>query len=117
MGTSTNAYLVYGIKLKEGLFSSIGGGENEPGSPESLVWSGEAHDGIAIETHCSSECPGYIVCAAEPRYRASRGYPVSIPPINLAETPSAGFRLLDYCKEHGLEVDGSPGWILCSYWG
>jgi len=117
VGTRTDAYLVYGVKLKEGSFSSIGGGDAEPGTPKHLAWSGKPHNGIAIETHCSSEFREYIVCAAEPKYMASRGNPVRIHPLNLVETPPAGFRLLDYCKEHGLETDGVPGWLLFSYWG
>jgi hypothetical protein len=102
MERRTDAHLVYGVKLKEGSFSSLGGGK--------------AHNGITIMIHCSSEFPEYIVCAAEPRYTASRGAPVRIHPLNL-ETPPAGFRILDYCKEHGLETDGIIGWLLFSYWG
>lgn len=116
MERRTDAHLVYGIKLKEGSFSSLGGGNAEPGTPKHLAWSGKAHNGITIMIHCSSEFPEYIVCAAEPRYTASRGTPVRIHPLNL-ETPPAGFRILDYCKEHGLETDGIIGWLLFSYWG
>jgi hypothetical protein len=117
MGVSTNAYLVYGVMLKEGSFSSLGGDQAEPGTPKSLAYRGDSHNGIRILRHCSDTDPEYIVCAAEPWHVAIRGYPEKIHPLNLAETPPAGFKIMDYCKEHGLQTEGRPGWLLCSYWG
>jgi hypothetical protein len=119
VSTSTDAYLVYGVMLKEGSLSSLGGNRAEPGTPKSLAYSGSTHyyNGLRSVAHCSSESPEYIVCAAEPWYIATRGYPEVIPPINLSEIPPAGHTILDYCKKHNLQIEGSPGWLLCSYWG
>ena len=117
MGTRTEAHLVYGVKLKEGSFVTLGGSQAEPGTPKHLAWYEGVHNGISIVSYCSSSYPEYIVCAAEPRYKAQRGFITEIDSLNLVETPPAGLKILDYCKEHGLEVDGTPGWLLFSYWG
>lgn len=117
MGTRTDAYLVYGIQLKEGSFSPLGGFNSEPGTPKHLAWSGDAHDGIAIIAHQSSIYPEYIVCAADPIYKAQRGYPLKVDPLHQVENQEVAAKILAYCKEHGLETEGPLGWLLCSYWG
>lgn len=53
MGTSTNAYLVYGVCIKEGV---LPGSMEEEGSPCYLAYQGVDHDGLSILIHCSSSC-------------------------------------------------------------
>lgn len=117
MGTRTEAHLVYGVKLKEGSFVTLGGSQAEPGTPKHLAWYEGVHNGISIVSYCSSSYPEYIVCAAEPRYKAQRGFITEIDPLNLVVDLQVRAKILAYCKEHGLEIDGELDWLLFSYWG
>lgn len=136
MGTSTDAYLIYGINL---------GGEDDMSKRNFVKINGtnycdscrnnrdcdnceEEHDqgllnsqpypnttGISIICHCSGDFPMFIIGIAETEFCAKRGYPeekMKIPEVS----PKWDGMLKDFFKEHGLPYK-KPGWILASYWG
>jgi hypothetical protein len=117
MGTTTDAYLVYGVRIESDSLNSDGGWRAEEGTPKWMLYNVHEHDGLRIQAHCSSEFPEFIVCSATPRYVASRGYPESIDPRQLVVPEGTDDKILAYCKKHGLKTEGNVSWLLCSYWG
>ena len=114
MGTSTNAYLAWGIDL----------GEME--LPEYLAcayddWGEWAESelegsGVSIETHCSYDYPMYVLCVAS--FWASRGCPLELDQKQLGPPePCELFdeKLRGACERLG--IDPRPGgWLLFSLW-
>lgn len=70
---------------------------------------------VEVVTHCSDYCPMIILGVKGTYKRAWRGDPVEIDPDEL-KTPDPK-QLLDFCKEFGIEFEGEPKWLLCSYMG
>jgi hypothetical protein len=116
MGTSTNAYLVYGVCLEEG---PIPGSMEEEGSPRYLAYQGVDYDGLSIWIHCSSEYPLFILCSSEPTWKANRGSPEEVDPRRLVVPEGIDEKIQAYCKKYDLKTEGSPtpGWLLFSYHG
>lgn len=67
---------------------------------------------VQLVLHCSYECPMYVLAVPGTNVSASRGYPVEIKLTEPDPQP-----LLDFCKEHGIEVDTKPAWLLFSVYG
>ncbi len=116
MSTSTDAYLVYGIPLKDDSFY-IDTEIEDRESPSYIASMGKSVNDISILVHCSDKCPQYIVHLTEAKYTANRGYIQDIDPSKLVIPEGGDDKLRDFCRVHELETEGDPGWLLCSYWG
>lgn len=109
MGTSTNAYIAYGIDLDEDVdFLDEKYGDD---------WKWSLDDGrVEVITHCSGEYPLYIVAVPGSVKSAYRGSPTRINPdveFNISDYDVE--RFLEWCNENGVEA--KPQWFLFSYWG
>jgi hypothetical protein len=72
---------------------------------------------IEIVNYCSGEYPMYILALRKSCLSCSRGYPDGFEPTSLVASDEDKERLLEFCREHGIEHDDEPGWWLSSYWG
>jgi hypothetical protein len=126
MGVSTDALVMYGVALLEGWESADDEGNEidkeslAEDDPRRLV--DEVEDdlggGLALEIHCSYDCPMYVLGIEATRKRAWRGYPQTLTELG----PQDGEAILEYCKKWKLPIDesvndGKPGWLLFSMWG
>lgn len=69
---------------------------------------------VAIITHCSYECPQYIVSMKSTVIRASRGFPEEIEKLQKPEDWEAPMR--EFCSVMGITYE-EPKWLLFSLWG
>ncbi len=117
MGQSTDAILVWGFDLgdREGLDEEVQNRIehwNDDGYDE--VTALEKSTGAELVSHCSCDCPHYIIGVTKTKTRAWRGHPQEIESLDLdvAEGQAA---LGAFAKALG--VDTKVGrWILASDW-
>jgi hypothetical protein len=119
MGTSTNAYLTFGIDLGESvdwmaLADSLLGedhGWDVDREPEEIL----DQLGLYLEEHCSSQYPMYIASATSP-LTAWRGETTK---VDLDKLPTATADQLAALKRvaKAAGVKDEPAWLLYSMWG
>lgn len=106
MGQSTDALLFYGWDYEEG--------EEPEGLPD--MWErADKEFGIEISSHCSGDCPMYLVAAK--LIRAWRGDPKRnvLVEATATDTGEMQTRLRNFCAAMGIEYK-EPSWILASDW-
>ena len=72
---------------------------------------------VQLVVHCSDSCPMHIIAVKDSEIWNSRGYPEIFDPNDLKVTVGQVEALLKFCKDHEIEYEGKPSWLLCSYWG
>lgn len=114
MGMSSDAYLVYGIALSEGVdFEEFS--NDDPLSPKRLSYKFDFEsEGYHIINHCCDSEPMYILSYGKINW-ASRGEVVSIDSFEIP--PDADFKIREYIDKYQLETEGTIGWKLVSYCG
>lgn len=128
MGVSTDAILVYGIPLDDGVEFPFDDTEDtyydhknkptklsDPNALEGMVCWGDVIEGLTVETHCSCDYPMYILTVASSRIRAARGNPEAVDPNGMGSMDAFDDSLRAFAKQHNLP-HGEPGWYLCSMW-
>lgn len=125
MSTSTDGQICFGYELTEDAeFPWSDDGDIETwwakvsGMPENgnqYTWCRHNPPPVELVTHCSGEYPLFILAAAGTLVTAYRGTPKKIEALNIPH--SARWALEEFVKEHGIEVEGEPCWLLSSYWG
>jgi hypothetical protein len=76
-----------------------------------------AESGVAIYTHCSSDCPMPYVCVASTHVSNSRGSRTEITAEMLAVDPTWEPKLRAFCEQMKIPVpDEGPKWWLVSDW-
>lgn len=116
MGTSTDAYLVWGIQIEDGWGQGLQETEDDDATPTieyRLAYSGDVVDGIRAVAHCSGEFPMYILSDGEHK-SAYRGNPESIDPRRLK--PGDAQALREFAAKHDIPLTGEAVWWLCSWW-
>ena len=119
MGTSTNAYLTFGIDLGESvdwmeLADSLLGedhGWDEDREPEEIL----DQLGLCLKRHCSYEYPMFIVSTTD-ALTAWRGQPTK---VDLDKLPTATADQLAALKRvaEAAGIKDEPAWLLYSLWG
>ena len=144
MGTSTNAYIAFGINIDEGELPESIETLLEEGKIEDfwqdelaayeggLVYNGEEGEEydayydkkqelvknypVEIEMHCHYDCAMYVVAVRGTILSASRGFPTSFGTDHMTKVEQKDIDALKaWCEKYGLE--GEPEWLLFSYWG
>ena len=124
MGTSTDAYLYYGIEVWDT--------DNQPEISDELaerLQEFETEDGLDIDfyieqnlnvkgveydSHCHCEYPMYFIHTK--KFSAWRGDPTDINLKDLTIDPKWNDKLKKACEQLGFEYE-EPSWRLASYWG
>lgn len=120
MSTSTDAILCYGIPLDE---DQVIDADGEP-----LLWVEDftawlcrsiprariSSLNLALVTHCSGDCPRYILSIRDSKMVASRGDVVFV--LKLDTRPEWENQLRIACEMLGLK-QMTGNWCLVSYWG
>jgi len=119
MGVSTDAYLLFGIPLKDGVVEDFDGEDSE--TLQGLAYSGKEWNGVIIQAHCCASEPMHFICIKESLVRAHRGGPVRIDLGGLFVGPDFPRWLgqLDaFVAQYKLEksLAGELGWYLASWW-
>lgn len=121
MGQSTDAILAYGYDFgdpeEEGFpFKPFDEDtDTEQSNPVGyLFFSGRALDGIKGVTHCSGDCPMYIIHADGALIRAWRGSPQVI--AKLEAKPEWDAALVAFLAKYKLKTPNPPAWLLASDW-
>jgi hypothetical protein len=84
---------------------------------ESRAWDAVNPPPVALVNYCSSECPMTMLAVPGAGLLAHRGDPSKFTPSALVVQPEAVEALTKFCRDHGIEYEGQPGWYLTSYWG
>lgn len=142
MGTSTDAYIAFGINIDEGELPESIEALLEEGKIDDF-WEDElaAYEGglvynededysvyaekkrqlvkdypVEIIMHCHGDFPMYVVAVRETHLRASRGYPTTFGTDHMTKVEQKDIDAFKaWCEKYGLE--GEPEWLLFSYWG
>ena len=90
---------------------------SEPGRPE----YGEGSDRlkcypVELISHCSGDCPMYILAIRGTQRLARRGYPESLDLSTLSVTDAEIETFTAWCKKHGVSTKTKPQWLLFSDW-
>jgi hypothetical protein len=115
MGTSTDAYLVWGIQVEEGWGQDVEEPEDEetPTVAHKLVFCGGPADGVRAVAHCSNEHSMFILTDRE--YPCAwRGYPKAVAPAALTDGNADALRA--FAAKHDIPLTGEAAWWLCSMW-
>lgn len=73
---------------------------------------------VELVNVCSNDYPMYILAVQGIGMIASRGYPKAFDPDSLVVTADQQNALREFCKAHGIDIEGNePGWYLSSYYG
>lgn len=72
---------------------------------------------VELVNYCSGSVPMYILAVPRTSLSCRRGYPIEFDPSALMVTEDEKEALLQFCKDHGLEHDAEPKWLLSSYRG
>ena len=125
MGQSTDAIIAFGVDLGEDHdweeFEECDTDEEtaEAAKNNPLGWmaySGEPHNGLVLIRHCSESCPMYMLAIEGTEQRAWRGSPKTFEPVDLLIRSDWANSIKDFCKQHGLEPENDPSWLLVSDW-
>lgn len=117
MGTSTNAYLYYGLDVMDEYNDIIPPALRKQYDSKEVVEKLEKiakKHGLELDSHCHSEYPVYYLHAKQ--YFACRGYPERITDLGINTLKDTRLRMA--AKELGIEdADSKIDWWLASYWG
>lgn len=119
MGVSTDALLLYGVPLEEEAFEHFDEDDAsaEQSGPAYMACMGNEEDGVALERHCSGECPMYFVAIPKQTTTAWRGHPQNVTGKELIQRPEWDDTLRSFVTKHKLKTAGEPGWWIASDWG
>lgn len=116
MGQSTDALLMYGIRLTDEADLEYDEEADEGSAAARLAWSGDDVDGVTIESHCSGEYPMYIIAIKATVIRAWLGHPKDIDPAKLVAQSEWADKLQAFVLKYKLPTEGQMGWIMASNW-
>jgi len=71
---------------------------------------------VDVIGHCSDDYMMTILAVKGTEKRADRGDPVEIAQSDMFPEPNAQ-KMIDFCKEYGIELPSEPTWLLFSYMG
>ena len=80
-------------------------------------WLNENPVPVELENYCSAEYPMFAITIPGLGLGCCRGSPAELDPALLVATSEQIKSLKDFFREHGIETDGEPQWLLMSYWG
>ncbi|HEY6921952.1 MAG TPA: hypothetical protein VI653_00675 [Steroidobacteraceae bacterium] len=117
MGQSTNAILTYGFQIEE---DSEAHAVCEQLQDDRYDEASAAEKELDVEaiSHCSSNCPMFVIGVVSLTTRARRGHPKEIIPTALLKNEDeARDKLKRFCERFGLPFDADKcGWWLQSDW-
>lgn len=136
MGTSTNAYLAFGVDLGEEypeafanedddfdwfILDQAGFPDLEDGADEAATLAHYRKRRAVIDTfpydmqtHCSYDYPMYFLCIRKTLQMASRGETTEVEFPEITEQDRKDF--IDFCVRHGIGAV-EPKWHIFSLWG
>jgi hypothetical protein len=71
---------------------------------------------IELVNYCSGDSAMYILAVPSSTMTARRGYPEEFQPERLTVTQQEIVVLLDFCRQHYIEMPSEPKWYLSSLW-